>query len=213
MAPVTGMTAVRVGITDVPGGVLHVDDGELSGSLAGPYRCVFQRAGLDIQLVPVPLQRGLYYLAHGELDALLPLAGTAERDKMASFAGELLRASYVFVTARRNPSRAAAGLRYGILRGFVGKVFVPESASVIEEVSTWAQLPQMLERDRIDAAVMPAMVAQTLLTQHKEAFFLQPAGSLPISMYVSSRNGHTESASRIKAAVAECHASLFPSAD
>lgn len=205
VSPGTGQATVRVGVADAPRDVLGVTDGELTGALAPAYGCVFRRAALEIQFVPVSLQRGLYYLGHGELDALMPLAVTADRDSMADFAGELFPAHYVFVTTKPGTALTeGSGLRFGTLRGFVGRVFVPESAAVLEEVTTWAQLPQMLRRDRIDAAVMPSILAKTLLEHREGEFFMQPAGSLPISMYLSRHEGSVDKTRRIREAVSDC---------
>lgn len=203
-----GNPSFRVGVADGPGGFLEISGGELTGSLADLYECVFTRTGLDVEFVSVPLKRGLYYLNQGVLDALMPLARTPDRDQEADFAGELFSAEYVFVTTKPIlPITGKRGLRYGTLRGFVGKIFVTDPAANVEEVSKWLQLLPMLQLDRIDVAVMPSLLADSLLEGWDAEVYVQDAGRLPISMYLSGNPRQPERVEDVEAAVRDCRQS------
>lgn len=196
---------IRVGVAEGMVGVLDYTDGGLTGTLSDLYQCVMEGAGQEIQYVPTPLRRGLFYLSRGEVDVLIPLAQTAERDDMARFGGELFSAEYVYVTLDDySDITDTHGLSYGILRGFVGKVFIPATASWVEEVSSWDQLLPMLKLRRIDVAVMPALLVKRLLGDRIGDVHVQDAGKLPVSLYLSSALEHTEVADQIMEAVETC---------
>jgi len=180
---------VRVGISEEVTGLLDYSGGHLSGPLSSLYECVFERSGLEPQYVSIPLKRGLYYLEKGHLDALIPLARSPERDESLVFAGELIRSDFVYVSFKPLPKISdSESLRFGILRGFVGRVFVPESASRIEEVTHWPQLVPMLERGRVDVSVIPSVMIEDVLGERAKDAFVQKAGELSASMYISPRH-------------------------
>lgn len=206
-SPARADEPLRVGVVEVPGEYLSIVEGRLEGLLARLYRCVFAQAGVDAEFVPVPLKRGWFHLDRGELDALIPMAQTAQRDEIGDFAGELFNTEYAFVTVQAMPPilNDAQGLRYGLLRGSVGRSLVPDSAVVVEEVTSGAQLVPMLKRDRIDVAVMPTVLADVLVGQQDDTeVFVQTAGSLPVSIYLTSELEATGITGRVKQAVGEC---------
>ena len=96
------------------------------------------------------------------------------------------------------------GLRYGIVLGFVGRQFIPESAVRIEEVSVWSQLVDMLKLRRIDVAVMPSGMAKRFLESEKEALSYREVGVLPVSFYLSKKWRGTEVKRALMLAVQRC---------
>lgn len=198
-------STIRVGISEGVDGLVNHSDGKLHGTLSSLYECVFEKSGLEPQYVSIPLKRGLYYLERGRLDALLPLARTAERDSSLVFAGELIRAEYSYVSFKPLPaSLDSMSLAFGIVRGFVGHVFIPESASKIDEVSSWSQLVPMLERGRIDVSVIPSMLVEKVLGERAKEAFTQRAGELAASLYISPRHELTDISFRIMSSVEAC---------
>lgn len=198
-------STIRVGISEGVDGLVDHSEGKLQGSLSSLYECVFEKSGLEPQYVSIPLKRGLYYLERGHLDALLPLARTAERDDSLVFAGELIRAEYSYVSFKPLPiSLESMSLTFGLVRGFVGHVFIPESASNIEEVTSWSQLVPMLERGRIDVSVIPSMLVEKVLGERAKEAFIQRAGELAASLYISPRLELTNISFRIMSSVESC---------
>jgi ABC-type amino acid transport substrate-binding protein len=196
---------IRVGISEGVSGLVDHSEGHLSGSLSSLYTCVFETSGLEPQYVSIPLKRGLYYLERGHLDALLPLARTPDRDESLVFAGELIRAEYAYVSFKPLPEVSGnTSLRFGIVRGFVGHLFIPESASLIEEVTSWSQLVPMLERGRVDASVIPSILVDDVLGERAKEAVIQKAGELSASMYISPRHELTNVSFRIMQAVEAC---------
>lgn len=203
--PVHADRTLRVGIVEVPTGILEVSGRGLIGVLATHYECVFTRLGLSVEFVSVPLGRGLYYLDRNQLDAVIPLARTPDRDKRATFAGELFTTGYDFVALKPLfPLSDGSEIRYGVLRGFAGAAFIPDSAASVERVSNGAQLMPMLQHDRIDIALMPSAVAQDVQRRAEEAVYIERAGNMPVSMYISHRFSQSGESDGIGRAVKEC---------
>ena len=198
-------SSIRVGISEGVDGLVDHSDGKLQGTLSSLYKCVFEKSGLEPQYVSIPLKRGLYYLERGHLDALLPLARTAERDSYLVFAGELIRAEYSYVSFKPLPtSLDSMSLAFGLVRGFVGHVFIPESASKVEEVTSWSQLVPMLERGRIEVSVIPSMLVEEVLGDRAREAFVHRAGELAASLYISPRHELTNISFRIMNSVEAC---------
>ena len=196
---------IRVGVSEGVAGWVDPSEGSISGSLSSLYKCVFEKSGLQPQYVSTPLKRGLYDLEKGRLDALIPLARTPDRDRSLVFAGELIRSEYVYVSFKSLPDISdTISLRFCIVRGSVGDVFVPESASQVEEVNRWSQLVPMLERGRVDVSVIPSMLVEEVLGQRSKEAFVQKAGALSTSMYISPFHELTNISFRIMSSVDAC---------
>jgi len=201
LASASIQVAVGEGLNDVIG----YTDGKLNGSLAPLYECVFDRANIQPEYIQVPLKRGLGYLHSGEVSVVLPLAQSARRDRIGEFAGELFSADYVFVSNRELPPISkTSGLKYGLPRSFVGEQFIPEKNPRIEEVTEWSQLVAMLNHDRLDAIVLPALLVGDLFGADVVNVFEQPAGRLPVSLYMSRNTLAEEKKTKIRAAIEKC---------
>ena len=197
--------SVPVAVGEGLQGVIGYSDGKLHGSLAPLYECVFDRADIQPQFIQVPLKRGLGYLHSGEVSMVLPLAQSERRDRIGEFAGELFSADYVFVSNRQLPPISeTSGLKYGLPRSFVGEQFITDKNPRIEEVTDWMQLVAMLHYDRLDAIVLPALLVGDLLGPEEGNVFEQPAGTLPVSLYMSRDTLATADMNRIKGAIENC---------
>lgn len=198
---------LRVGISEGVTGVVEFSDGELTGALSKPYDCVFDNASIPVEFVSVPLKRGLYYLESGELDALIPLARSPERDESLIFAGELIRADYSYVAFKPIDDLLAQDiLRVAVVRGFVGSLFLPKTVDQVEEVNSWEQLVPMLDRDRVDVSVIPTLLLEQVMGDRIEDAYIKPAGVLEASLYISAQHRASEVAERIQKAVEQCQA-------
>jgi polar amino acid transport system substrate-binding protein len=180
-------------------------EGKLSGDLAPLYQCVFNKSGVEARFIEVPLKRGFNYLHRGEIDVLLPLARSEKRDSVGLFGGELFPGEYVYVSLKPIPPvPAMQGLRYAVPRGFIGAEFFPEGNSKVAEVGEWPQLAAMLRYDRIDVAVLPQLIVESVFGPDVVDVFQRPAGVLPISFYLSSHTEDKGIASKLIASVNEC---------
>ena len=197
--------SVPVAVGEGLQGVIGYSDGKLYGSLAPLYECVFDRADIQPQFIQVPLKRGLGYLHSGEVSMVLPLAQSQRRDRIGEFAGELFSADYVFVSNRQLPPISeTSGLKYGLPRSFVGEQFITDKNPRIEEVTDWMQLVAMLHYDRLDAIVLPALLVGDLFGPEVVNVFEQPAGTLPVSLYMSRDTLAKADMNRIKGAIENC---------
>ncbi len=199
---------LSVGVIDDTVGWIGVEEGQLTGELSKPYHCVFDHSGLEIEARSVSLKRGLVELDLGRLDIMLPIARTSQRDEKADFAGPLYNAGFSIVSLRSLQLDGAfaeiTGLRYGIVLGFVGKQFIPESAVRVEEVSDWSQLVDMLKLQRIDVAVMPSGMAKHFLEREQEVLSSWEVGVIPVSLYISKKWRGTEVKRALMLAVQRC---------
>lgn len=196
---------IQVGVSDGVPEFVGQSQGKLNGALSSVYECVFEKSGLEPHYVSIPLKRGLYYLKRGELDVLLPLARTPERDQSMVFAGELVQAEYSYVSFKPLPTDiAGSNLKFGLVRGFAGHVFVPESAPKTEDVTSWSQLVPMLDRGRIDVSVVPTRLVDIVLGERAKEAFLRKSGELSASMYISPRHKMSNVSFRIMNSVEAC---------
>lgn len=201
----SAVASVQVAVGEGLNDVIGYSEGALQGDLAPLYQCIFSRAGVEPDFIQVPLNRGLRYLDSGQISMVLPLAQSADRDRIGEFAGELFEVDYVFVSKRELPQISqASGLRYGVPRGFVGRQFIGEPDPKIEEVSQWSQLVAMLEFGRLDAIVLPALLVDDFFGARQVNVYEQPAGQLPMSMYLSRKNLEPDLVARVKLAVESC---------
>jgi len=167
--------------------LVDIEGGKLVGAVGGLYQCVFDRMGEEVRFVKAPLKRGLLEIRNHDADVLIPLAQGASRDRFAEFGGALLEADYAFISKAKLPENfERLGLTYGIPRSFVGKDLITDTGAVIEEVSEWSQLPQLLERDRIDVIVLPSLITAEVLGKDEEKLVKRYAGTIPASLYMSS---------------------------
>ncbi len=141
----------------------------------------------------------------GEIDVLLPLAQSESRDNVGLFGGELFSGNYVYVSLKPIPPvQAMQGLRYAIPRGFIGAEFIPEGNAQVAEVGDWSQLAAMLKFGRIDVAVLPQLMVESVFGPGVVNVFQKPAGVLPVSFYLSSDTDDDGLASRLTASVDKC---------
>lgn len=91
-----------------------------------------------------------------------------------------------------------------IPRGFIGAEFIPNGNSVVTEVGSWSQLASMLKYDRIDAAVIPELMVYDVFGSEVIDVYLQLAGRLPVSLYLSEFSQSNGVASEVFDAVEAC---------
>ncbi|TNF00799.1 MAG: transporter substrate-binding domain-containing protein [Gammaproteobacteria bacterium] len=196
---------LRVGVGLGMEEVVGTSKGQISGILAPIYRCVFDKANVDARFVSVPVKRGLQYLRSDQISVLLPLARNAKRDGMATFAGTLFEAEYVFVSYKPLLAvEGTPGLRYAIPRSFIGRQFIPDESANIQEVTEWQQLVALLAHGRVDVAIIPEPMVEPLFGAQAEQIYSRTAGRLPVSMYLSDATEQSGLAERIRRSVELC---------
>lgn len=197
--------SITVGVGSRMLNAISSAEGKLSGDLAPLYKCVFDKSGVEPRFIQVPLKRGFNYLNRGEIDVLLPLAKSERRDNVGLFGGELFPGEYVYVSLKPIPTvQAMQGLRYAVPRGFVGAEVFPEGNTQVAEVGEWSQLAAMLRYDRIDVAILPQLIVESVFGPDVVDVFQRPAGVLPVSFYLSNHTEDTGVASKLIASVDEC---------
>lgn len=197
--------SISVGVGARMPDLISYSGGNLSGSLAPLYRCVFDRAGLEAKYIDLPLKRGLRDLEAGKISALLPLAQSAARDRIGLFAGALFVADYVFVSLNAfSALEEKEKLKYVAPRSFIGINFIQDQDAEIHEVNKWSQLVSMLRYDRADVAVLPKLLVSKLFGHDSVDVYQQPAGTLPVSFYLADSERETSLAKRLLKAVDDC---------
>jgi polar amino acid transport system substrate-binding protein len=179
--------AVRIAVSSGMEAVIDYEDGSLLGALAPLYECVFDKAFFQFDYVEMPLKRGVRSLQEGSVSVVLPMSKTAKRDATGEFGGELFQVDYVLVSNAPLGSieKEKQAPVYGVPRGFVGADLLKGEVAKIEEVSKYDQLVPMLKYNRIDAALIPGPLLNTLFGDGVVNLHQRHLATLPASFYAS----------------------------
>lgn len=100
LALITTMSAqaYSIAVTDANAGALSYHDGQFTGHLAPLYQCAIDTVDQPFTVSILPQVRALRMLENGEVDMVVPLAQSAERDEYAYFASPLFTVRYLLFT-------------------------------------------------------------------------------------------------------------------
>lgn len=90
--------AYSIAVTDANAGALSYHNGQFTGHLAPLYQCAIDTVDLPFTVSILPQVRALRMLENNEIDMVLPLAQSGERDDYAYFAAPLYTVRYVLFT-------------------------------------------------------------------------------------------------------------------
>lgn len=103
--------AYSIAVTDANAGALSYHDGHFTGHLAPLYQCAIDTVDLPFTVSILPQVRALRMLENNEIDMVVPLAQSGERDDFAYFATPLFTVRYMLFTL---PGVALTGSEHGI---------------------------------------------------------------------------------------------------
>lgn len=152
--------------------VKYTPDGAVySGIYIDVVREAAKRAGLTLVFEVVPFKRALYLMEHGQADVMLGPNRTDERQKFMHYFGAALppepKAIYVSDIAYDIRDFEDLALRsVGVLRGAASyqKLIDIDALSLVEAMD-YSTLFRMLDQRRIDALVVPELLAVELIRQ------------------------------------------------
>ncbi|WP_169579675.1 transporter substrate-binding domain-containing protein [Saccharospirillum impatiens] len=90
--------AYTIAVTDANAGALSFRNDIFHGPLAPLYQCAIDAVGESFTVVTLPQARALRMLRNNEVDMVVPLAQSSERDAYAYFASPLLTVKYQLFT-------------------------------------------------------------------------------------------------------------------
>ena len=185
--------------------VLQVRKGQLEGSAAPLYRCVFERTELPFSFTQLPLARALFNFQHGEAAVVVPLAQSEERDRFGAFAGPLIQVEYLVLSPREITSfKSLQGMIYVLPRGHLGKQFVEDFVPGGFEVNSWEQVFDILRLGRADFTIVPRVLLADLVEGSLDDYYTILAGTAPSSLYVANAYLGTGVYQQLRQSVAAC---------
>ncbi|MGV3571452.1 MAG: sensor histidine kinase [Ramlibacter sp.] len=171
---------VRVGVYSNPPKIALDRGGKPSGLYAEVIDYVGQREHWQVQYVEGTFQESLSRLERGELDVMVDVARTPDRERRFDFSSEAVLHSWNEVYARRDLGirymSQLQGRRVGVLRGSVQELLFSQAAA------DWGVSPALVPFDTFEAAFaaaengqLDAVVANHFFGQRRSGQFAQTA--------------------------------------
>jgi len=197
---------VIVGIGEQNQGVLAVEKGRFSGSLAKYYQCALDKSGLSFEYRVLPHQRVLHQLEQGDISLGLPLVKVESRSEFAVFTNPILQAPFALFTGRDiDVSGNLSAYNFAVVRHTASVDLVVGRKAQFIEVESWTQALALAKLGRYDGAVVPEAAIVGLDADVFEGLIKYKFGSIPASMYVSRQIDNTEAlVERLNSAIAAC---------
>lgn len=108
-------TELRIGVNDRFPPFVELVNGQLQGGLVDALRAAGERAGIDLVLEPVPLNRWQDVLANGSADGYFPVAITPSRVAQYRFSDPVVNSGGAFFVRAPNPQPDASGDFAGVV--------------------------------------------------------------------------------------------------
>jgi ABC-type amino acid transport substrate-binding protein len=136
-------------------------DGQLSGVAVEVVRCIAGKLGVAAELSVKPWVRAQKMVEDGDADGFFAASRSAERDAYATMSDPIAPQVwrwYLQASGDKDPSKAD-GLRVGVLRGSAMEKFLADSKYLgVTSVTTSGQLVELLQMNRVDAALANELV-------------------------------------------------------
>lgn len=194
--------AYSIAVTDANVGALSYRDGQFTGHLAPLYQCAIDTVDQPFTVSILPQVRALRMLQNNEVDMVVPLAQSAERDDYAYFASPLFTVSYLLFTL---PSVAMPGSEQRI------QVAVNWSSAAIALIEGLGHevIPVdhhelaigMVRRERAHGVVIPEPTAASM-TEELAGLIPHNYAQLPGGVYVNKNKTALQNA--IDMAIQDC---------
>lgn len=129
------------------------DRGAISGETVDTVICAAKQAGWSAQITLAPQRRAIYSLKRNTTDGYFAADPSAELDAIASRSNPVALEKWYFFTT--DPSARFSKHRIGVVDGSNEEVWLETNGySIYLSVASSSQLPALLERGRIDSALM-----------------------------------------------------------
>ncbi len=156
---------IRVGYNDTPPIGFAGTDGEVKGVFADVLSLIAQKEGWTLAYLPGTWQECLNRLEDGQIDLLIAIARSAERDLLYDFNKEPVIANWGIVYTRAGDelvSTMELGERkIGVVKADIFYLSFQEIAKQLGiapeyvEVGSFAEIVEMLDTRRVDAGILP----------------------------------------------------------
>ncbi len=186
--------AYSIAVTDANAGALSYHDGQFTGHLAPLYQCAIDTVDQPFTVSILPQVRALRMLENNEIDMVLPLAQSGERDDYAYFAAPLYTVRYVLFTL---PGVAITGSEHRIQ---IAVNWSSASIALIEAlghevipVDHHELAIGMVRRGRAHGVVIPEPTAAAM-TEELAGLVPHDYAQLPGGVYVNKHNTSLQTA-------------------
>ena len=149
------------------------ENGIYKGAWIDITRIVAERAGVKVELIPLPLKRLFSYIDNGSLDGAFGIYRESKRDEYYIFLDTPIgwSTTYAFTKKEKyfdfNTPQDLYGKQIGKLRGLsLGEELnaeIKKKTLAIQDVSSYEQNILKLLSDRIDVTFAPGLCFQTLI--------------------------------------------------
>lgn len=163
----------------------------ISGETVDTVTCAAKKAGWPVHTRLAPQKRAIYSLKRNSVDGYFAAAPSADLDAFASRSYPIALEKWYFFTANTSPKTGKH--RIGVVDSSNEKVWLEANGyEIYLSVASPAQLPALLERGRIDTALMDQRVMEGLNAKNSppianlQSHFLRYA---PLHLYVSEAFG------------------------
>lgn len=194
--------AYSIGISDANEGALSYQNDRFTGYLAPLYQCAVDAVGQPFTVSILPQLRALRMLQNNEIDMVVPLAKSKERDEYAFFATPLFTVRYKLYTL---PGGSLAGNEHRIQ---VSVVWSSASIALIEAlghevipVDNHELAIGMVRRGRAHGVIIPESTA-TAMTETLAGLTPHDYAQLPGGVYMNKRKTSLHTAFNI--AIQDC---------
>lgn len=164
---------------------------DISGETVDTITCAARQAGWSVHITFAPQKRAIYSLKRSTADGYFAADPSAELDAIAQRSNPVALEKWYFFNT--DPSPAPGKRRIGVVDGSNEEVWLKANGyDVYLGVASPSQLPALLERGRIDAALLDDRVMEELSTKstsptsNMHAHFFRYA---PLHLYVGDAFG------------------------
>jgi len=145
-----------IGISDSNKKALAYENGQLTGSFSDMFECQLKVMHHSYEVQVYPQIRLLLELQKGTIDMAMPLAQTPSRDRYAIFSDTVLEVGFTLLSKEAvTDIHNLEDITFATLRsGSYNDILISRGAN-ITEVNSYDQAFQMVQKERLDAVVIP----------------------------------------------------------
>lgn len=176
--------------------------------LSDRFDCPLTTAGIEYEVVELPLARVLYELKRGTVDIGFPFVANEDRDRFATRTHAVMSSRYFFVM----DGQAALDLddpkqRVAFVRGFSGYATIENRLVQGVEISSLKQGVTLLSVGRVDAVITTEQLYRHHPAHLTNRLKARPAGKINAGYYVD--DDHRNLVAALNEGIEQCQ-SLSP---
>ncbi|WP_448213896.1 substrate-binding periplasmic protein [Colwellia sp. MEBiC06753] len=198
---------IRIGINSSKSHDFYVDNNRLQGSYGEPLQCVLDNLAKNTQIQIVPVARLVALLGAGDIDIAVGLAQTEGRDKIGYYSDPVVEVPYALINGLKSFVNASDinGVRLATLRSSNMVPMIEKYLGIPHELASYDQVMKMVISKRVDGAIVPENVFNSMKIQNKDNLEYQIIQVNSVGFYISRNVPESQALlSKINASVSLC---------